>query len=75
MAEEPEYYRAQPMPPRGGAGPGSPYGNPAGASWGGPTVNVNVVGGKSTLLAYVLWFFLGQFLSLIHISEPTRQVR
>lgn len=71
MAEEPEYYRAQPMPPRGGARPGSPYGSTAGASWGGPTVNVNVVGGKSTLLAYVLWFFLGQFgIHKFYLAQP-----
>ena len=69
MAEEPEYYRAQPLPPRdgvprGGHGvAGSGYGTrPAAAGWGqghGQRPVVNVVGGRSALLAYVLWFFLG----------------
>lgn len=69
MAEEPEYYKAQPLPPRDGAsqgGHGAPtrgYGTgPAAPGWGQGYAQrpvVNVVGGRSALLAYVLWFFLG----------------
>ena len=69
MAEEPEYYRAQPLPPRDGASQGgyglprSGYGTgPAAPGWGqgyGQRPVVNVMGGRSVLLAYVLWFFLG----------------
>ncbi|RLY93911.1 TM2 domain-containing protein [Kocuria tytonicola] len=81
MAEEPEYYRAQPLPPREGAPQGyrqgPPFGPAGGASqWGqpgagAPTVNVNVVGGKSALLAYVLWFFLGQFgVHKFYLAQP-----
>ncbi|MFC3480929.1 hypothetical protein CKW39_05760 [Kocuria sp. WRN011] len=73
MAQEPEYYKPQPLPPRDGARAGGhqPNGgyrqggfqqNPGASQWGqprqGPAV-VNVVGGKSALLSYVLWFFLG----------------
>ena len=73
MAQEPEYYKPQPLPPRdgsraggyqqnGGFRPGGFPQNPGQAQWGqprqGPQV-VNVVGGKSALLSYVLWFFLG----------------
>ncbi|MFW6186559.1 MAG: TM2 domain-containing protein [Actinomycetota bacterium] len=63
MAPEPEYYRPVPLnndPNRAGysrqpfGAPSSGYGGPASA----PPV-VHVVGGKSVLLAYVLWFFLG----------------
>lgn len=71
MAPEPEYYRPVPLnndPGRAGY-TRAPYGQPYGQSYGqpfsggsgapaGPPV-VNVVGGKSLLLAYVLWFFLG----------------
>lgn len=81
MAEEPEYYRAQPLPPREGAPRGyrqGPAFGPAGGAsrWGQtgvgtPTVNVNVVGGKSALLAYVLWFFLGQFgVHKFYLAQP-----
>ncbi|MCT1801835.1 TM2 domain-containing protein [Kocuria carniphila] len=73
MTQEPEYYKPQPLPPRDGARAGGhqPNGgyrqggfqqNPGASQWGqprqGPAV-VNVVGGKSALLSYVLWFFLG----------------
>lgn len=62
MAQEPEYYKPQPLPPRDGAGAGGFQQHPGASQWGqprqGPTV-VNVVGGKSALLSYVLWFFLG----------------
>lgn len=63
MAQEPEYYKSQPLPPRDGSrGPGGFAQNPGQSQWGqprqGPAV-VNVVGGKSALLSYVLWFFLG----------------
>lgn len=71
MAPEPEYYRPVPLnndPGRAGY-TRAPYGQPYGQSYGqpfgggsgapaGPPV-VNVVGGKSLLLAYLLWFFLG----------------
>lgn len=63
MAPEPEYYRPVPLnndPGRAGY-PRAPYGQPSGGGYGapaGPPV-VNVVGGKSVVLAYVLWFFLG----------------
>ncbi|MCC5675348.1 TM2 domain-containing protein [Kocuria rhizophila] len=81
MAEEPEYYRAQPLPPRdgavGGHRQGAPFGPAGGATqWGqqgpsGGVVNVNVVGGKSTLLAYVLWFFLGQLgIHKFYLAQP-----
>ncbi len=73
MAQEPEYYKPQPLPPRDGVRPGGQqynggyrqggfHQNPGASPWGqprqGPPV-VNVVGGKSALLSYVLWFFLG----------------
>lgn len=77
MAQEPEYYKPQPLPPRDGARVGGHQHNgyqqgdyrrggfqqnPGASQWGqprqGPPV-VNVVGGKSALLSYVLWFFLG----------------
>lgn len=63
MAPEPEYYRPVPLnndPGRAGYAR-APYGQPSGGGRGapaGPPV-VNVVGGKSVVLAYVLWFFLG----------------
>lgn len=62
MAPEPEYYRPVPLnnePGRAGyfgAPPGQPVG---GAPYGPPRPVVTVVGGKSLVLAYVLWFFLG----------------
>ena len=81
MAEEPEYYRAQPLPPRDGASRGErqgvPFGPPGGApQWGqtgvgAPTMSVNVVGGRSVLLAYVLWFFLGQLgVHKFYLAQP-----
>ena len=81
MAEEPEYYRAQPLPPHEGAAQGYRQGSPFGpgggaAQWGqpgtgAPAVNVNVVGGKSALLAYVLWFFLGQIgVHKFYLAQP-----
>lgn len=61
MAPEPEYYRPVPLnndPGRAGHSR-PPYGQPPGTSgYGAPPV-VRVVGGRSLLLAYVLWFFLG----------------
>ena len=65
MAPEPEYYRPVPLnndPGRAGyprAAQGEPFGR---GGFGGPAYPqpvINVVGGKSLLLAYVLWFFLG----------------
>ncbi|MCM3484556.1 MULTISPECIES: TM2 domain-containing protein [Kocuria] len=70
MAPEPEYYRPVPLnddPGRAGysrAPHGQPFGGQPfggggrGAPYPGPPV-VNVVGGKSVVLAYVLWLFLG----------------
>lgn len=69
MAPEPEYYRPVPLnndPGRAGYtrapyGQQQPYGQPFGGGPGapaGPPV-VNLVGGRSLFLAYVLWFFLG----------------
>ncbi|HST72558.1 MAG TPA: TM2 domain-containing protein [Kocuria rosea] len=65
MAPEPEYYRPVPLqgdPARAGHS-GAPYGFPPGRGGYGPPVPpqpvVNLVGGKSVLLAYVLWFLLG----------------
>lgn len=71
MAPEPEYYRPVPLnndPGRAGYSR-APFGQSYERSYGqplgghgaphpGPPV-VNVVGGKSVLLAYVLWLFLG----------------
>ena len=85
MAEEPEYYRAQPLPPRdgavGGHRQGAPFGPAGGATqWGqqgpsGGVVNVNVVGGKSMLLAYVLWFFLGQLgIHKFYLAQPVQGI-
>ena len=67
MTPEPEYYRPVPLnddPARAGyTGPsfGSPVpGFSSGrAGYGPPPRVVTVVGGKSLLLAYVLWFLLG----------------
>jgi TM2 domain-containing membrane protein YozV len=75
VAPEPEYYRPVPLnndPGRAGysrAPHGQPFGGQPfggqpfggggrGAPYPGPPV-VNVVGGKSVVLAYVLWLFLG----------------
>ncbi|CAL8900450.1 hypothetical protein KVA01_19950 [Kocuria varians] len=77
MAEEPEYYKAQPLPPRNqqtsqGYRGATSYGSSGG--WGAPAgrpVTVNVVGGKSALLAYVLWFFLGQLgIHKFYLAQP-----
>ncbi|RKQ35198.1 TM2 domain-containing protein [Kocuria tytonis] len=81
MAEEPEYYRAQPLPPREetsrGYGQAPQFGPVGGApQWGqgrpaGGPVNVNVVGGRSALLAYVLWFFLGHLgVHKFYLAQP-----
>ncbi|MDO4919101.1 TM2 domain-containing protein [Kocuria sp.] len=86
MAEEPEYYRAQPLPPRDGASQGyqhqsyqqrAPFGAAgSGAQWDRPRrpeapMMVNVVGGRSALLAYVLWFFLGQLgVHKFYLAQP-----
>lgn len=65
MAPEPEYYRPVPLDndPRRAGYSGTPHGQPFGARGYGapasPQPVVNVVGGKSVVLAYVLWFFLG----------------
>lgn len=66
MAPEPEYYRPVPLnndPGRAGY-PRAPYGRPSGQQFGGggpgaAPAGPPVVGGKSVLLAYVLWLFLG----------------
>ena len=78
MADESEYYRAQPLPPREGqnqwGAQHGPYGG--GPQWGQPgpagqPVNVNVVGGKSVVIAYVLWFFLGQLgIHKFYLGQP-----
>ncbi len=60
MAPEPEYYRPVPLnndPGRAGYSR-APYGQPSGGPYPGPPV-IGVVGGKSVVLAYLLWFFLG----------------
>lgn len=63
MAPEPEYYRPVPLDPdpRRAGHPGPAHGSPFGRGHGAPTAPpvVTVVGGKSLVLAYVLWFFLG----------------
>lgn len=74
MAQEPEYYKPQPLPPRDGARAGGFQHNPGQSPWGqprqGPAV-VNVVGGKSALLSYVLWFFLGWLgLHKFYLQQP-----
>jgi len=81
MADEPEYYTAQPLPrrdkPSRGYGQGAGFG-PAGTvpGWGhqrpvGQPINVNVVGGRSIVLAYVLWFFLGNFgVHKFYLAQP-----
>lgn len=85
MADEPEYYRAEPLPPRDqsarGYGQGRGFGPLGGSSqWGqgwpvSQPVNVNVVGGKSTVLAYVLWFFLGQLgIHKFYLAQPVQGI-
>ena len=83
MAPEPEYYRPVPLnddPGRAGysrAPHGQPFGGQPfggggrGAPYPGLPV-VNVVGGKSVVLAYVLWLFLG-WLGTVTSSEHNEQ--
>ena len=74
MAEEPEYYRAQPLPPRDGV----PAGGPTPSRWGqgyGQRPVVNVMGGRSALLAYVLWFLLGWLgIHKFYLQQPFQGV-
>lgn len=83
MAEEPEYYKAQPLPPReqGSRGPGAGFGPSGGSTqWGqgrpvNQPVNINVVGGKSAVIAYVLWFFLGQLgIHKFYLAQPIQGI-
>ncbi|MFI7481233.1 NINE protein [Kocuria sp. M1R5S2] len=72
MAPEPEYYRPVPLdddpgragrfgaPAPGFPAAGGPYGGPRSGPYGAPyAVPRPLVGGRSLLLAYVLWLLLG----------------
>lgn len=64
MAQEPEHYVARPLPPHHGVGQGGRPGAfpPGSMAWGpdGPQPTSGTSSrGRSVLLAYVLWFFLG----------------
>lgn len=60
MSQQPQHYTAQPI--------NSPPPRPQ-------NVTVNVVGGKSLLLAYVLWFFLGGLgIHKFYLAQPFQGV-